>query len=72
MSIHWIANNVRHINATATPMMMRDCGEATVPNESAMRTPNMDDDSMPPAMVWSMPPNGSAFPSAIAGRDCSV
>ncbi|MFQ9081956.1 MAG: hypothetical protein ACLR4V_05715 [Bifidobacterium bifidum] len=27
MSIHWIANNVRHINATATPMMMRDCGE---------------------------------------------
>lgn len=53
-------------------MMMRDCGEATVPNESAMRTPNMDDDSMSPAMVWSMPPNGSAFPSAIAGRDCSV
>ena len=27
MSIHWIANNVRHINATATPMMMRDCGD---------------------------------------------
>lgn len=38
----------------------------------AMRTPNMDDDSMSPAMTRSMPLNGSAFPAALAGRDCSV
>lgn len=72
MSSHCIANNIRHINATATPMTTCDCGETTAPNESAMRTPNMDDDSMSPAMTRSMPLNGSAFPAALAGRDCSV
>ena len=62
MSSHCIANNIRHINATATPMTTCDCGETTVPNES----------SMSPAMTRSMPLNGSAFPAALAGRDCSV
>jgi len=27
---------------------------------------------MSPAMTRSMPLNGSAFPAALAGRDCSV
>ena len=29
MSSHCIANNIRHINATATPMTTCDCGETT-------------------------------------------
>lgn len=72
MSSHYVADNIRHINTTATSTATCDCGETTMPNESVMYTTNMDDNSMSSAMTRSMPLNGSAFPAALVGRDCSV